>query len=139
MKERSITDYANDAVKRLLTIQPHCELMNGVTLEVRVEDETLAIIDFEGSDMFIEVHIEEHPAIGRTVLRPGYVAGYYKHVYGGMWNPPEIEDVQLDSHRDVIGAVSQLVSVDWMWKMDSVLEAEAFCSDAGDIFEEEIA
>jgi len=136
MSEQSITKFANDAVKRLATIQPHCELMNGVTFEVSVEDDTLAIINFEGSDMFIEVHMEEHPAIGRTILRPGYVAGYYKHHYGGMWNPPEMEDVQLDSHSDVIGAVSQLVSVDWIWKMDSILEAEAFRSDAGDIFEE---
>ena len=136
MLERSITDFANDAVKELATIGAHCELLSRVNAyEVSVEDDTLAIINFDGEDLFMEVHMKEFPAIGRTILRPTYVPGYYKHHHGGYWEPPEVEDVPLDDASTVLEAVSQLISVEWMFRMQDILEAESY-ADAGDIFEE---
>ena len=126
MSDQVITDLANKAVKELVNIQPHCDLLKGATFEVSVEDDTLAIVNFEGTDMYLEVHTKEYPAIGRTVLRPNYAPGYYKQHGGDYWNPPELEDVSLGGdYNTVTEALAQLVALDWMFMIESNLEAEA--------------
>lgn len=137
MSDRTVTDYANEAVKQLAIIAPHFELLKNVTFEVQVEDDSLAVINFEGEDLFIEVHLSEQVAgIGRTYLRPTYVPGYYKHHGGGYWHPPEVEDIQLDECHSVSRAVTDLMGIYVQQQIEDILEAEAYRADAGDIFEE---
>lgn len=135
MSNELITKFANDAVKQLVKIQPHCPLLENVTFEVSIEDETLALINFNGEDLFMEVHTSEKASIARKVKVPAYVPGYYKHHYGGYWNPPEVEDVAIGEYDNMLAAVSEYVALDWINRTSDALEAESF-ADAGDIFEE---
>ena len=136
MQNKSITDYANDAVKQLATLQPHFELLKNVTFEVQIEDDELAIINFEGDDLFIEVELREVPTLSiRRVVAPVYIAGYYKHHSGGMWNPPEVEDVRMRECKRLTEAVSELVKLDFFQRAEDILEAESY-AEVEDIFEE---
>ena len=117
MSEQRITNEANRAVKELITILELSDDINPNAYEVQVEGEDLAIINLEGEDLYVEVHLKEFPSFGdRKVLKPVYIPGYYHHSYGGYNSPPEVEDKPLLECAQVIQAACQLVGEAFYWK-----------------------
>ena len=135
MLDKSITDYANDAIKQLATILPLYEPLANVTLEAQIEGDDLAIINLDGEDLFVEVHLKEKEVgiAHRKVLQPVYIPGYIKHFPGSYHCPPEVEDVQLLECDTVMQAACQIVSEEFYWRALNATEADAY-AEVEDIF-----
>lgn len=126
MTDQRITDLANESVKDIATALQHYPPLANATMEVQVEGEDLAIINLEGEDLFVEVHLRETTVgIKRTpYMEPVFIPGYYKHYAGDRMNPPEVEDMPLLECATTLQAVTQLVAEEFSNRVGNILEAE---------------
>ena len=116
-------------LKKILPMYPS---FNTLQPTADVEGTNMAIIQFEGDDLFIAIElVEERMGISnRTHIVPKYSPGYYKQVGGGRWDPPETEDVYIDNDcDDIIEALAALVKLDFITQATNRLDCDAFVDE----------
>lgn len=133
MGSEAITKVANDAVAVLAKVLRFYPPFANAKMKVDVEGEDLAIIQFEGDDMFIYVELVEEPvqySLRKTLHTVAkFSPGYYKHVGGGRWSPPEVDEVTIDTCDNVIDAIAALVKLDFVSHAGNMLDNEAFADE----------
>lgn len=131
MGSDAITTVANDAVTIIAKIVRFYAPFANATIKVDIEGDDLAIIQFEGDDMFIRVELVEEKVsfTTRTHTVAKFIPGYYKQVGGDYWSPPDVDDVDIDTCNNVIDAVAALVKLDFVAHADNMLDSEAFVEE----------
>jgi len=130
----SIDDVVKNDVLALKKALPFYANFSTLHPTVEVEGDDLAIIQFEGYDIFIAVEMcnETFGFDNKNRVIPKYTPGYYKQISGGRWDPPETEEVYLNNgevHQDVISALSALVQFDFLHQVSIMMECEFFAED----------